>query len=99
MKMIRIDSDSHFTPLDAFDEVDPKYADIGWHFEILPSGRYRVIYKARDPFVPQHIKPLREKDHAASDVNAPSQRRSDEQDVDNLLGGTAAKFFGLKQYL
>jgi len=45
--MIRIDSDSHFTPLDAFDEVDPKYAEIGPHFEKLPSGRYRVIYKAR----------------------------------------------------
>ena len=27
--MIRIDSDSHFTPLDASDEVDPKYADMG----------------------------------------------------------------------
>ncbi len=45
--MIRIDSDSHFTPLDAFDEVDPKYVAIGPHFEKLPSGRYRVIYKAR----------------------------------------------------
>jgi hypothetical protein len=38
-KMIRIDSDSHFTPLDAFDEVDAKYAAIGPHF-VLPSGRY-----------------------------------------------------------
>ena len=44
--MIRIDSDSHFTPLDAFNEVDPKYVEIGPHFEILPSGRYKVIYKA-----------------------------------------------------
>jgi predicted TIM-barrel fold metal-dependent hydrolase len=67
--MIRIDSDSHFTPLDAFAEVDPRYAEIGPHFEILPSGRYKVIYRARDPFVPQHIKPLREKGHSASDLD------------------------------
>jgi len=40
--MIRIDSDSHFTPLDASDEVDPKYADMGAHFLRLPTGRYRV---------------------------------------------------------
>ena len=45
--MIRIDSDSHFTPLDAFDEVDPRYLEIGPHFEILPSGRYKVIYHAK----------------------------------------------------
>lgn len=67
--MIRIDSDSHFTPLDAFAEVDPRYAEIGPHFEILPSGRYKMIYQARDPFVPQHIKPLREKGHSASDLD------------------------------
>ena len=68
--MIRIDSDSHFTPLDAFDEVDPKYADIGPHFLKLPTGRYRVVYQARDPFVPAHIKPLRENGHPASDLDA-----------------------------
>ena len=67
--MIRIDSDSHFTPLDAFVEVDPRYAEIGPHFELLPSGRYKVIYQARDSFVPQHIKPLREKGHSASDLD------------------------------
>jgi len=67
--MIRIDSDSHFTPLDAFDDLDPKYAETGPHFELLPSGRYKVIHKARDPFVPQHIKPLREKGHSASDLD------------------------------
>ncbi len=53
--MIRIDSDSHFTPLDAFNAVDPNYGEIGPHFEILPSGRYKVIYQARDSFVPQHL--------------------------------------------
>ena len=74
--MIRIDSDSHFTPLDAFDNVDPKYAAMGPHFEHLPSGRFKVIYQARDPFVPSHIKPLREKGHAASDLDvAPENRR------------------------
>ena len=67
--MIRIDSDSHFTPLDAFNEVDSRYVEIGPHFEILPSGRYKVIYQARDPFVPQHIKLLREKGHSASDLD------------------------------
>ncbi len=49
--MIRIDSDSHFTPLDAFDDLDPKYAEIGPHFELLPSGRYKVIHKARDRLI------------------------------------------------
>ena len=32
--MIRIDSDSHFTPLDAFDDLEPKYAETGPHFAI-----------------------------------------------------------------
>ena len=67
--MIRIDSDTHFTPLDAFNEVDPKYADIAPHFVKLPTGRYRVVHKARDAFVPQHIKPLRENGHPASDLD------------------------------
>jgi len=52
--------DTHFTPLDAFDDLDPKYAEIGPHFVKLPTGNYRVVYKAREPFVPSHIKPLRE---------------------------------------
>jgi len=57
--MIRIDSDTHFTPLDAFDDLDPKYADQGPRVVALPSGRYRIDYPARAPFVPAHIKPLR----------------------------------------
>ncbi|MDH3446075.1 MAG: hypothetical protein OEN50_19280, partial [Deltaproteobacteria bacterium] len=61
--MIRIDSDTHFTPLDAFDEIDPQYAEMGPRFERLPSGRFRVVHKARAPFVPEHIKPLRVNGH------------------------------------
>src|SRR5437016_5750890 len=68
--MIRIDSDTHFTPLDAFDDLDPKYAEIGPHFVKLPTGNYRVVYKAREPFVPSHIKPLRENGHPPSVFDA-----------------------------
>jgi aminocarboxymuconate-semialdehyde decarboxylase len=57
--MIRIDSDTHFTPLDAFADLDPKYADRGPRLVELPSERYRIDYPARAPFVPEHIKPLR----------------------------------------
>jgi len=57
--MIRIDSDTHFTPLDAFADLDPKYAEQGPRLVALTSGRYRIDYPARAPFVPAHIKPLR----------------------------------------
>ena len=57
--MIRIDSDTHFTPLDAFADLDPKYAEQGPRVVALPTGRYRIDYPARAPFVPAHIKPLR----------------------------------------
>jgi aminocarboxymuconate-semialdehyde decarboxylase len=66
--MIRIDSDTHFTPLDAFDELDPKYAGSGPRIVELPTGRYRVVYPAREPFVPQHIKPLRQGGHGRGDL-------------------------------
>ncbi len=57
--MIRIDSDTHFTPLDAFADLDPKYAEQGPRLVELESGRLRIEYPARAPFVPAHIKPLR----------------------------------------
>ena len=57
--MIRIDSDTHFTPLDAFADLDVKYAAQGPRVVALPTGRYRIDYPARAPFVPAHIKPLR----------------------------------------
>ena len=57
--MIRIDSDTHFTPLDAFADLDPKYAEQGPRLVESSSGRYRIDYPARAPFVPEHIKPLR----------------------------------------
>jgi aminocarboxymuconate-semialdehyde decarboxylase len=65
--MIRIDSDTHFTPLDAFADLDPKYADLGPRLVELPSGRYRIDYPARAPFVPAHIKPLRVNGRPKSD--------------------------------
>jgi len=57
--MIRIDSDTHFTPLDAFADLEPKYVGQGPRLVELPSGHYRIDYPARAPFVPEHIKPLR----------------------------------------
>src|ERR1041384_7419320 len=66
--MIRIDSDTHFTPVDAFDEIDSKYADVGPRLIKLASGRLRVLYPAREPFVPEHIKPLRVNGHRPSDL-------------------------------
>ena len=65
--MIRIDSDTHFTPLDAFADLDPKFADQGPRVVALPSGRYRIDYPARAPFVPAHIKPLRVNGRPKSD--------------------------------
>jgi len=59
--MIRIDSDTHFTPLDAFAGLHLKYAEQGPHVVALPTGRYRIDYPARAPYVPARIKPLRVK--------------------------------------
>ena len=64
--MIRIDSDSHFTPRNAFAKVDSKYAAIGPRFVALPNGRYR--FKAREKFIPPHIKQLRLNGHAPADL-------------------------------
>ena len=64
--MIRIDSDTHFTPLDAFADLDPRYAEQGPRLVALPSDRYRLEYPARVPFVPAHIKPLRIGGHPKS---------------------------------
>lgn len=57
--MIRIDSDTHFTPLDAFADLDPKFREQGPRLVELGDARYRIDYSARAPFVPAHIKPLR----------------------------------------
>src|SRR5262245_150722 len=65
--MIRIDSDTHFTPLDVFTDLDPKYVEQGPRVVELPSGRYRIDYPARAPFVPEHIKPLRVNGRPKSD--------------------------------
>jgi predicted TIM-barrel fold metal-dependent hydrolase len=65
--MIRIDSDTHFTPLDAFAGLDPMYAAQGPRVVELRSGRLRIDYPARAPFVPAHIKPLRVNGRPKSD--------------------------------
>lgn len=65
--MIRIDSDTHFTPLDAFADLEPKYAEQGPRVVALPTGSYRIDYPARAPFVPSHIKPLRVNGRPMSD--------------------------------
>jgi aminocarboxymuconate-semialdehyde decarboxylase len=78
--MIKIDSDTHFTPLDAFAEVDPKYADAGPRLVALPTGRLRVDYPAREPFVPEHIKPLRSKGHKPSDLEVEPRLEAMAQD-------------------
>jgi aminocarboxymuconate-semialdehyde decarboxylase len=65
--MIKIDSDTHFTPLDAFADLDPKYAAQGPSIVELPSGRLRIDYPARAPHVPEHIKPLRVSGRPKSD--------------------------------
>jgi len=65
--MIRIDSDTHFTPLDAFADLDAKYADQGPRVVALSNGRCRIDYPARVPFVPAHIKLLRVNGRPKSD--------------------------------
>jgi aminocarboxymuconate-semialdehyde decarboxylase len=65
--MVRIDSDTHFTPLDAFADLDPKYAEQGPRVVALPTGCFRIDYPARAPFVPAHIKPLRVNGRPKSD--------------------------------
>ncbi len=65
--MVRIDSDTHFTPLDAFADLDAKYAEQGPRVVALPTGRFRIDYPARVPFVPAHIKPLRVNGRPKSD--------------------------------
>jgi len=64
--MIRIDADTHFTPLDAFDEVDPRYADSAPHFIKLPSGNYLVENKSRAHSIPQHLRGRRNLGHEHS---------------------------------
>ena len=66
--MKRIDSDTYFTPLDAFAKVDPKYRASGPRFVELPNGRYFFDYPARAPLVPQHIKKIRLKGHAPNEL-------------------------------
>ena len=44
--MIGIDSDTHFTPLDAFADLDSQYAGQVPRVVALPSGGFRIDYPA-----------------------------------------------------
>jgi len=46
---VRIDSDTHFTLLDAFDAVQAQYPGQVLRFVKLLSGRYRLDNPARAP--------------------------------------------------
>ena len=78
--MIRIDADTHFTPADAFAEVDTRYSAIGPKFVELPHGRYLFDYPARAPFVPEHIKQIRLKGHAANEIEVAPRLEAMKQD-------------------
>ena len=68
--MIKIDSDTHFTPRDAYDQIDKKFAVIGPRLVEQANGRLVLEYPARAPFVPEHIKQIRRKGHAPEDLQA-----------------------------
>ena len=145
--MIRIDSDTHFTPLDAFTDLDPKCADQGPRVGALPTRRYRhrldtlaarpvgnglrcspaarertkrrpkdcfnnfyFSFGSEDSTLPDVVKCIGSSrlmigsDYPHPDGTSPNtvsmlQAREGptQRDVDNLLGGTAAEFFGLKR--
>jgi aminocarboxymuconate-semialdehyde decarboxylase len=78
--MTRIDSDTHFTPKDAFADVDSKYAEVGPRLVELPTGYYRFVYPAREPFVPAHIKALRLRGHAPSELEVEPRLEAMAQD-------------------
>jgi aminocarboxymuconate-semialdehyde decarboxylase len=61
--MLKIDTDTHFTPIDAFDAVDPAYTGIAPHFVKLPDGKVRVVNDSRDKIRPEHLRPIRQAGH------------------------------------
>jgi hypothetical protein len=82
--MIRIDSDTHFTPLDAFAGLDLKYAEQGPHVVALPTGRYRIDLPGARTV------------RASAHQTAARQTRSGLSSKTSLvLGSTAAEFFDL----
>jgi predicted TIM-barrel fold metal-dependent hydrolase len=92
--MIRIDSDTHFTPLDAFADLDPKYAEQGPRVVALVVKR---VGSSRLMIGSDYSHPDGTSPNTVSMLQA--RQGLTKQDVDNILGGTAAEFFGLKQYL
>jgi aminocarboxymuconate-semialdehyde decarboxylase len=94
--MIRIDSDTHFTPMDAFVDLDPKYIEQGPRVITLPTGRYRIDYPARAPFVPAHIKPLRVNGRPRSDFEAEPRLKAmahDGFDIQVLIPNNAPFYY------
>lgn len=78
--MVKIDSDTHFTPLNAFADLNPKYAEHGPRVVALPTSRYRIDYPARERFVPVHIKPLRVNGRPKSDFEIEPRLQAMAQD-------------------
>ena len=100
--MIRIDSDTHFTPLDAFDAVDTKYAGVAPRYITLPNGRYRSENRSREQFVPEHIRPLRETGHdpAAFDLDARIEAmRKDGFDMQVLIPNNSPFYYDVEPEL
>lgn len=67
--MLKIDTDTHFTPIDAFNEVDPAFREVGPHFVKLPNDKYRIVNKSRDSIRPDHLKPVRHVGHDPSEFD------------------------------
>lgn len=65
--MLKIDSDTHFTPIDAFDAINPAYAEVGPRFVKLPDGKVRVANPSRDKIRPEHLRPVRLAGHDAAE--------------------------------
>jgi aminocarboxymuconate-semialdehyde decarboxylase len=100
--MIRIDSDSHFTALDAFDAVNAKYAGMAPRYFRLSTGRYRLENRSREKFVPAHIKPLREAGHdpIAFDLDARIEAmRKDGFDMQVLIPNNSPFYYDVEPEL
>lgn len=52
---IKVDCDSHFLPLDAFNEVDPRFGDRGPRFVYIGPDRDLVVYKERAEIIPDFM--------------------------------------------
>jgi len=102
LPMIRIDSDTHFTPMDAFDAVNAKYAGVAPRYIMLPNGRYRLENRSREKFVPAHIKPLREAGHDPAAFNLDARieaMRKDGFDMQVLIPNNSPFYYDVEPEL